>query len=169
MTWGVYAELTPPLLLAGDLLQFATREILAGLIEPEISQQRLLCINVVALPQNVERVFKCRVQGVQGEVALKVRGVFTQSDVMGLQVQSDHAVIVALKALAGPQALAAARRAVALRTEPLPPMNGTGPLPRVARGVGQQLHLELGEPGVDVERWVRLDVDAAVDELGRGP
>ncbi len=128
MNWENYAAHAPPILMAGDVVQFASREALAGLIDPELAQGRLLCIDLEGIPLYRERVLRLRVAGVGGEVEVTAQGVHKQSDLVGLQLTVSPALVRRLEGLAGPSALRLARLPAA-PAEPLRPSPEASAIP----------------------------------------
>ncbi|MCK6573365.1 hypothetical protein L6V77_19980, partial [Myxococcota bacterium] len=120
MSWENYTAHAPPILMAGDVVQFASREALAALIDPELAHGRLLCIDLEGIPLHRSRAFRVRVAGVSGDVEISAQGVHKQSDLVGLQLAMTPALLRRLEGLAGPSALRAARLPPAPPAEPAP-------------------------------------------------
>jgi hypothetical protein len=110
MSWGNYTAHAPPILMAGHVVQFASREALAALVDPELAHGRLLCIDLEGIPLYRERSFRVRIAGVAGDAEISAQGVHRQSDLVGLQVTVTPAVLHRLEALAGDAAMRAARQ-----------------------------------------------------------
>lgn len=147
----------PPVLQPGGIIEFASREALAALIGPELSHRRLLCINLGSFPLYVEQRMRVRVSGVSGEVELRGQGVHQQSDLIGLQVECDAAVLAALKGLAGPMALmrvASRPPAAASRPPSEPPAVPVAPEPAAS--------VEITEPPSGA---ARLEPEESVADL----